>query len=61
MWKKMRPKSVVLQSQKQLQVLQKYLFQKKNFFQLICLDMIFKTVCGNFFKQMGLDIFKFAF
>ena len=31
---------------------------EKNFFQLICVDMIFKTVCGNFFKQMGLEIFS---
>ena len=29
MWKKMRPKSVVLQSQKKLQVLEKKIFRKK--------------------------------
>ena len=29
MWKKMRPKSVVLQSQKKLQVLEKMFFRKK--------------------------------
>ena len=29
MWKKMRPKSAVLQSQKKLQVLEKKFFQKK--------------------------------
>ena len=29
MWKKMRPKSVVLQSQKKLQVLEKKFFEKK--------------------------------
>ena len=27
----------------------KKIFSKKNFFQHICVDMIFKTVCGNFF------------
>ena len=30
MWKKMRPKSVILQSQKKLQVLEKKFFRKKN-------------------------------
>ena len=49
-WKKMSPKSVVLQSQKKLQILEKKIFQKKNS-QLICVDMIFKAVCRNFFKQ----------
>ena len=39
---------MVLQSQKKLQVLEKKFFWKKNFFQLICADMVFKTVCGNF-------------
>ena len=48
MWKNMRPKLVVLQSQKKLQVLEKNFFEKK-IFQLICVDMIFKTVRGNFF------------
>ena len=28
-------------------------FSKKKFFQLICTDMIFKTVCGNFLKING--------
>ena len=51
MCKKMRPKSVVLQSRKKLQVLEKTFFQKKKFFQLICADLIFKTVCRNFFKN----------
>ena len=36
---------MVLQSRKKLQVLQK----KNFFFQFICADMIFKTVCGIFF------------
>ena len=46
---KIRPKSVVLQSRKKLQVLEEKCFQKKKFFQLICVDIIFKTVCRNFF------------
>ena len=51
MWKKMRPKSLVLQSQKKLLVLEKKNFQKKKkFLQLIFVDMIFKMVCGHFFK-----------
>ena len=48
-WKKMRLKSVVLQPRKKLQVLEKIFFREKNFFQLICADIIFKTVCGIFF------------
>ena len=56
MWKKVRPKSVVLLSQKKLQGLEKKNFSKKTFFQLICVDIIFKMVCGNFFKQMDLDL-----
>ena len=46
----MRPKSMVLGKAvvEKLQVLEKKFFEKK-FFQLICVDMIFKTVCGNFF------------
>ena len=59
MWKEIRPKSVVMQSQKKLQILEKK-FSKKKLIQLICVDMILKTVCGNFFKQMGLEIFKFG-
>ena len=42
--KKMRPKSVVLLLWKKLQILE------KKFFQLICADMAFKTVCRIFFK-----------
>ena len=55
----MRSKSVVLQSRKKLQVLEKKIFQKK-FLQLTCADMIFKTVCAIFFKSMHLEIFKFS-
>ena len=50
--KKMRPKSVVSQSRKILQLLKK-IFSKKNCFQLICPDMIFKMVCGIFFLVNG--------
>ena len=32
-----------------LQALKKS-FSNKKFFQLICVDIILKTVCGNFFK-----------
>ena len=49
MWKKMRPKSVVLQSWKKLQVLEKKSFRKK-IFQHVCAYIIFKTVCRNFLK-----------
>ena len=47
---KTRPKSVVLQSQKKLQVLEKKFSEKKKkkILQLICADMIFKTVCEFF-------------
>ena len=50
--KKMTPKLVVLQSCKKLQVLKRKKI-KKRFFQLICTDKIFKTVCGNFVKING--------
>ena len=53
MWKKVRPKSVVLQSQKKLEILEKKFFRKKNFYQLICVDMIIKRACRNFFKTNG--------
>ena len=38
----------------------KKIFSKKNFFQLTYADMIFKTMCGIFFKQMGFEIFDFG-
>ena len=48
----MRAKSVVLQSRKKLQVLEKKNFEK-NIFQLVCTDKIFKTVCEIFKKIDG--------
>ena len=59
----MRPKSVVLQSRKDRQVLEKTVFRKKKIFQLTCADIL-KAVCGNFFlnkcdsKYLSLDDFK---
>ena len=35
------------------EVLEKKIFQKKKYVQLICADKIFKTVCGNFLKING--------
>ena len=46
----MRPNLVILQSRKKLPALEKDFFEK-NSFQLICGDMIFKTVCGFFLKK----------
>ena len=46
-------------SRKKLQVIEKKFFDKKKFIQLICKNMIFKTVSGHFCKQMGLKILKF--
>ena len=33
--------------------LKKMFSKKKNSFQLICVNMIFKKVCGNFLKKNG--------
>ena len=38
----------------------KKISSKKNFFHLICADVIFKMLCGIFFEIMGLEIFKFS-
>ena len=45
----MRPKHWICSREKSSKSLTKRFFEKKQFFQLICADMIFKTVCGIFF------------
>ena len=60
MWKKMRPKSVVLQSQKKLQVLEKKFFEKKFLPAYLCRYDLQNGVRKFFFKQLGLEIFKFG-
>ena len=56
----MRPKSVVLQSQKKLQVLEKFLFRKKILPAYLCRYDLQNGVWKFFLKQMDLEIFKFG-
>ena len=61
MWKKMRLKSVVLQSQKKLQALEKTFFRKKKILPpYLCRYDLQNGVRKFFFKQIGLEIFKFG-
>ena len=58
----MTPKLVVLELWKKIHSKSSHWkreFQKKKFFQLICTDKTYKTMCQNFLKQMGLEIFNF--
>ena len=63
LWRKMMPKIVVLQLWKKFQVLEKKIFWKKKTkksFQLICTDKTYKTVCRNFLKINGCQVFRWG-
>ena len=49
LWTKCGQKQWFCSHERSCKSLKNFFLENKNFFQLICTDMIFKMACGNFF------------